>query len=518
MKIVEILDTILQEEIQNKKLGKFLFDRWSNENPGVDENEVEAVYNRFQEIKNKLAPELPQVISFLSRFDGKFGYSLFDPENLKDISKYSYKEIKSLIEEYTPYDEVEEEENEEVFFNDDASEEEKIMRSKDLWFGDRYCIINEGNFRVYDIPNHNVSSKFGFYPESLTHRRWCVTFEKSSSYWQSYRKNRSFYFIIDEEKGRDNSYFISTLQVDKSVPTGFRITSMKNDGDNPFYWDRQASPSSTTTVTSIYPKLERYKNLFNEKPFSEEELKSKSLASLVSETPGSAFEFIRLDRKKKKAYVSNHGVLTKPESWRSMDADLRNTYIRFTENFEYLAKFGNNEFVTEIKKVGVEFRTLDSTLKFIGVKKGTLALFEHFIEFEFDIARRSKNNNNIAVLVSKNTGKYGIHNFTTMDWVTQNGVTYNSKYKILRTTSIKDDKNTPYMVEIFSNSSTIDNNTFYALSPFTDRLRKAYILSADGYNTLEEKMTTNQSQNKNVKQLQNFEPETDVDIKEIKGV
>jgi len=127
MKFNELITDVIYEEIKNKKLFNALLDKWKLEKPNLSPDETEKLITVFQRIQNGLKPEKPQVFSFLSRFDGEHGFEKFDPNNLKDITKYSYQQISFLVGEYT---EDEEEAQGDVFAGKDTKPtEEKIAAS-----------------------------------------------------------------------------------------------------------------------------------------------------------------------------------------------------------------------------------------------------------------------------------------------------------------------------------------------------------------------------------------------------
>jgi len=175
----------------------FIFDKWKLEKPNLSPDETEKLITVFQRIQNGLKPEKPQVFSFLSRFDGEHGFEKFDPNNLKDITKYSYQQISFLVGEYT---EDEEEAQGDVFAGKDTKPtEEKIAASKELWGGEENLIINEDGFRVYSIPDQKTSIKYGYYVETINRSQpssnspWCVTWRQDqgrTNMWGSYRNQR----------------------------------------------------------------------------------------------------------------------------------------------------------------------------------------------------------------------------------------------------------------------------------------------------------------------------------------
>lgn len=527
MKITKLFKKILEEQIANKKLFNGLMAKWREENPELSEEMGEKIFLKFQQIKNGLNPKLPQVNSFLSRFDGNFGYDTFNPDYLKDITKYTYKQIKSLIDEYTPLDELVEYEDADVFDPKDTTPTpEKIEASKDLWFGDRYCIINTDGFRVYDIPDQSVSVKFGYYLEVINktysgaNAPWCVTWRSDQGYtnrWENYRSTdyqRSFYFVIDESKSPDyetnreiNRYYLCALQISPLVTTKYIMTSIKNDGDNSKTWSE---------VINIYPKLANFKELIKIKPFSKDELQQQSLMSKISEAPGQ-FEFRRQEKNVKKAFINGNAILKKPESWKSMDGELKSLYISLTNKTNAFPRFGNYAFLNEIKKVGSDFTLLNNRLKALGLESGVGEIYSELIKTDFKTSRISKETSNIILFQSKTDGSFGIFSKEFGNWYRKGGTTYEPIYKRIKMTTMKDEKNVPYIVETYSQHSTPDEKSFYALFPHSEmQSARAYFLTAEAYTKLLEKMSEEEIKGKKVTTMTGFEPGIDIDIKENK--
>ncbi len=528
MKIEGIFEEILEEEVQNKKLFAALMSRWREDKPDLDENAGERIYNRFQEIKNALNPKLPQVSSFLNRFDGQFGYDLFYSDNLKDITKYSYKQIKSLIDEYTPLDELEHIEDQTVFDPKDTKPtNEKIIASKDLWFGSRDCIINVDGLRVYDIKNQSESIKFGYYVEGVNklynrpNQPWCVTWRKDqgrTNMWGTYRGagyQRSFYFIIDESKSPEvqkneeiSRYYLSALQFSPNTAAKFILTSVKNDGDNTKTWSE---------IVDIYPKLKDFKDLIRNKPYSEDELKEHSIVGRITEAPGQ-FEFRRQEKNLKKSYINNGGVLQNPLSWIAMDGELKAIYINATNAGNAVSRFGNYQFLNEVRKVGNDWTLLNNRLKNVGLQNGVGTIFSHLIKNDYKPGRISLNNPNIVIYISKTDGKYGIFHLGHGDWYKMGSTVYEPIYSKIRSQGILDQNNKPYLLEIFGVGNTENDKSFYSVFPVEGVSAKSYLLSHDGFLKLTEKMSEVENRGKKSQQIGDFQPDSDVDIKEIKGV
>jgi hypothetical protein len=446
MKFQELIFGALTEEIKNKKLLDTLILKWNDEykemNPGATEipqEEVNNVYDGFLKIQGGLRPELPQVITFLNHFDGRFGRSSFDEMNLKDLTKYTYKQIKFLLGEYNEGNPVNV--NVDVFSGKDTKPTpERIEASKELWTGEDNLIFSEGGLRVYEPKNQQTSIRYGYYYHTIYKQAlgypqdypdtnispWCVTWRfddmGKTNLWVSYRsaQKRTFYFVIDENKNITDEYFMSALQNDPTVSSGFRITSLKNNGDTVKTWD---------DIAQIYPQLKNQKSLFVSVPYKEEEEAVKDEIGRINEIIGHEYEFRRQPRNKKVRFIERGGVLTKPESWQSMDEKLRNVYIiqPGLNNNSLLERFSTMNLIKEIKKVERTWKYLDKEIKKFNTR-GVSYLVDKLFENEFTNIRVSIDNPSIFLYKSKRDDKVGIFDSRTFDWLELGGKTYSNKY------------------------------------------------------------------------------------------
>jgi hypothetical protein len=507
MKFNEILKNYLVEDVQNKRLFALLMNKWKEQKPNIDETEGEFLYNEFRKIQNGLSPNRPQVISFLTRFDGSFGLEKFEPENLKDITKYTYKQIRFLIDEYRD-DELNIDQRDVFAGKDTKPTEEKIEASKNLWFGSDYNIINSDGFRVYAIPDQKTSVKFGYYVEVIhksfgRNQPWCVTWrpdqQNRTNMWGNYRNERTFYFVIDESKGPEDKYYLGALQRDNSTTSGYRITSVLNDGDTIMNWDE---------VLRIYPKLAQYKDLISVKPFTQEELEEKNIVGRVTETTGSEFEFKRMPREIKRAYINNNGVLKKSDSWKSMDEKLRNLYVLTTIRDNLKDKFSNFEFVNEVKKIGSEWTLLDNKLKQLGYSDGVAYLMTSLLKNEFRLRRTSLDNPQIKIMESKVNGLVGVYHAKIGDWLKHEGIKYEPLFREIDSdVYFANEDDTSYFVETYKKES--EDIKFYAVYPTETQTGECHIISSKKWEELSKILDT---------EKRKISPDTDVDIKEIRRV
>jgi hemin uptake protein HemP len=475
MKFTEILFSTLTEEVKNKKLFNTLMDKWRTEKPNITDEEGEELFNLFGRIQGNLRPDLPQVFTFLNRYDGEHGYQRFEPNTLKDITKYTYGQLKFLLDEYN----TDVRRTEDVFAGKDtAPSPERIDASKNLWFGSNNIILDKDGLRVYDIADQQMSIRYGYYYHTVFKNAigrpdasdreispWCVTWRPDmgkSNMWGNYRsQGRSFYFVIDENKSVDDQYYMSALQRDPSASTGFILTSMMNNGDNRVSWE---------DITRIYPQLNGEKDIIKPKPYSQDELSLKDIVGQITERPGNRYEFKRMERELKQAYIQNGGALQKADSWKSMDSSLRNLYILYPNLNEYTVKerYNNFDFMNEIRKVGNEFNLLDRTLKQKGIKDGAAYILDYLMSNEFKVARISADNKNIRIYESKINGKSGLYNISKNSWVESNGVTYEPMYVHIDTDMYNDSEGETYVVEVYSKSGTPTDDSFYSLYLFGD--------------------------------------------------
>jgi hypothetical protein len=510
MKIQSLIQELLFEEIKNKKLFDFLLEKWFGKDPSEQQKiEAEQLVTRFQEVQNGLSLNRPQVVTFLHRFDGQHGSEKFNPDLIKDIKAYKIDQIRSLVDEYTDTDvEI----GGDVFSGKDtAPTPQRIEASQMMWNGDENLIVNNGGVRVYDIKDQKMSIKYGYFVEKVNKEQgnrtypWCVTWRPDqgrSNMWGNYRNERSFYFVIDENKDPNSDrYYLGALQKDTSVNDGFRLTSVANDGDNVMTWDG---------VVNIYPQLKDFKNLIVPKKFSQDELTIKNEVGQITEREGSPYEFKRVSKQLKKAYIDNFGSLKKPESWQSMNEKLRALYISVTRQQDITDKFSNFAFVNEIKKVGSEFTLLDNKLKQLGREDGVGFLFDNLMKSEFEVARVSIDNPSIRLYRSKFNGNFGLYHSKNVNWVKIGDVKYEPNYKEIDVSPYFDTEGNSYLLETFSTSFNVDHTSLFSIYPIDNDNTSGHFLTFNGWNKLKEKLTPEDEST-----LKDFNPERDVDIKEI---
>lgn len=568
MNIQDLVYDVIVEEVKNKKLFNFLLKKWYGDNPTPEQiQQTENDLTLFFEKQHGMTSKNPAVISFLHRWDGQHGLGVkvpdldengvqkrndnnepmfklapFKLEDIKDPVQFTLEQFEDFLHEYKDATLTAGDEDE--FKGKLESTPAKVTASKKLWDSDRDVVLNEEGFKVHFVSDARESIKYGFYQQKMAEKyggvQWCVTgrntSDSRSNLWGTYRPRRTFWFVIDESKNPiDNpnkevyKYHICALQYcerDQGY-TGFKMTSMLNDGDIPKSWEE---------VVRIYPQLAEHRDMFEYVAYDEAELFDRNMANRLTEAPG-RHEFARQRRELKKAYLDGGGVISTEKSWMSMDTNLRNLYILTVTARDAVDKFSSYELMSAIKKVGNEFRLLDNTLKSVGSRQdqngrisnqsladlGVAYIYQHLMEHEFITARASIDNPKIRLYKSKKTKKtFGLYNLGKIDWVIHEGIKFEPHYTEMDTILYLDDNDKKYLVEIYvvGENGPVDNRSLYCVYPIEDdnELVGGHFIGARQWAEIEgTKMRPKDEENDDddSRRFSNLNPETDVDIKEM---
>lgn len=521
MKIRDLVyDLVIEAEMSQKRREaiqkdlNLLREKWGDR---FSPQEIEKYYEWFEKTKNNFNIQLPQWRSFLYRFDGEHGYSKFDVANIKEITRYTAQQIKSIYDEYNPVI-AGEENNATVFSSKDRKPTpEKIEASKELWYGNNNLIYENDGFRVYDINNQQTSINYGYYlktmhepPYNFGGGQWCTTWWDENNYYPSKRPNRSFYFVIDESKHPEkvsnqdvSKYYLGALQAMKNGT--FALTDITNPGEPTYTVDK---------LLQIYPKLSEVLDRLTFKPYDEEtELIIKNTISKINEIPGNRYEYKRLDREFRAQYIAQGGTLQTAESWRVTDKQLRNMYIMNTTDRNIHDRFSTYELYMELSES--DKNTLSRRIGQLFPGKTLSLIVEDVMKKEFAVGNVSIDNPDILLYKSIKTHKFGLYHAKHSDWLTFNGVKYESFYSKIDETVYVDDDGNMYVVETYSKSGQPDDSSFYCVQPsdMENENVPAHFISPQAFEKLKEKIHLSGEGFSNVT---DFSPEDDVDLKEIK--
>jgi hypothetical protein len=599
MKIQELIYDVLTEEVKNKKQFSFLLKKWYGDNPTPEQiKEAEDNLTLFFEKKDGFTLKNPGVNSFLLRWNGKHGKGVIAPklddqgapmfdqnrrvittlipfkiEDIKDPGRYTLDQFVDFIEEFKEQDLAPEEDE---FQGKMVLTDKKIEASRKLWVGGRDTVINEDGFKVKFIPNARISVMYGFYQQHLVkkllgadtagrngeRRQWCVTGRNSedsrTNLWGTYRTplerryervpRRTFWFIYDESKNPqvvDNpstqKYYLSALQycVNDYGYTGFKITSLFNDGDDPFTWNQ---------IVAIYPQLDgREAEFARYEEFEESELLGNNQLTRINETEGSEGDFAAQKRSTKKAYIESGGTLKSERSWMFLDDKLKNLYIVGSTAADIEDKFQSEQLIKAIKKSGEYINLLDNHIKSSGARLndnnrmtnqsmadlGVGIIYKKIISEHYAVAKTSLDNKKIQLLESKKNkinGKplCGLYHFGYDAWMIFDGVKYEAEYVNDGLRAFIDDEGQSYLVYTYlhKDSNQVDDKTLYAIfvskpedveDPENDpNVLLVHFISAKQFDILKQRIHEKEDgDDEDYDRFSNFDPETDVDIKEI---
>jgi len=549
MKVCEIVDDLLVEAI-SKNLYNELHNIWVNRinelNPNISNEDlyekINFIYEQFKTKQEGLSPNRPQVVAFLHRYDGSTVQRTpyFDPKNLKMIGKYTYDQVVFLLGEYdinVDNKSLKNDTENPIFLVGGRTNrvngkwpEEKIKASYDLWTGRDNLVFEEGTLRIYNPGDQKTAYNYGYYMGSLSDKlgtpQWCVT-QPGGNWWNNYRNRRTFYFVIDDSKDKDNNKFcLSALQIcisDDDSSTGFKLTSVRNDGDV------SMTPGE---IYNIYPQLrgklnksqiqnDDYIFKFIKYNSSNELLNGDDPLNLINETPGSPHEFAIQSIETKRRYINTVRPLSKPKSWQVIDTSLREAYIGHTDRANVDNRFMMFDFVGEIKKNNNDFNRLKHRLEIIGYG-GIAALYAKLMT-SFRVYLRNKINPNIVIYYNTNNNKYGIFNVDKAEWVQNNGIKYEPNFNNIGIKTYRDENDKRGFVQEFSTSGPDSSTSFYSIIPEEGgKKQPGFFLSHKQFEELKENehITTIEKKLGLIKSLQHsikgFDPETHSDIKEIK--
>ena len=532
MKINDVLVNFLLEEFQNKKLLNACILKWFGQEPTQQQNErADYLLTKYYELKvgNKLNTKNPSIRTFINRFPN------FNVEGLPLATSYSLEEMEFLIDEFfgdTGSNPADNEIPEVLRGKNLRPNDERIEASKSLWFAkNRFLVVDEGDFRVYQIPDRSTSINYGYYEGYMsdlpfyknaqsTVMQWCTTrYEVNNNLYGSYRtgsKERTFYFVIDETKSPDvetnpkkAQYYLSALQTAKDSPTGYRLTTILNDGTDHVMTEEQ--------LINIYPKLRGHFDKIRpiQYDLTTELGESADIVDMITENPGSQYEFSKIQSRFKKAYIDRGKPIETIKSWDSMDENLKNAYINITdaENAQDRFKETLFNYIKTNSSNKSALKSLDNRLKIVGLD-GIKYLNKKIIENTYKPYRKCKMSSDIEIFVTyTNPKRYGIYNILKAEWLNQNGKIYQPEYRDPTTTVFRspDDPTKRYIVEIYNKSSQPSDDSFVSLYLNTDRAVKGIFMSYGSWLKLKENERLHK-EGENV----DVDVEKHGDIKEIK--
>ncbi len=514
MKFTNIVYDMIVEEVKNKSLINSLLAKWQTENESLTYQDVESIYEKFAgRIQNGIRLDKPEILTFLNHFDGVHTKPKFprEPNLLKDITKYTYAQIIFLIDEYGLGDGGVEQIDRFRIGNDVEPNEEIIEASKELWSSDKNAVINENGFRMYGVPDQATAIKYGYYegemakkihrlfPQEYGFNQWCVTrYRINSNLWSSYRSRRyTFYFAIDDnrnfnvqpQEGEEvetpkfnyAKYYLSAIIVLDGSASNFKIADLQNNNEYDITWEK---------LIQIFPALDGKRELFKWKEYNEDEelVNPSDIRNKINEDRNSPWWFARMTKANKAAYIQNQGTLREPDSWLSMDEDLRKLYIDTSTRNNVLDKFKSRAFLRTILSIPANKKSLERRLGILGFENGLNVIVDNIIRNDFEPYRTSMDNPNLVIYESRGDGKYAIYNTLTLSPLVKDGVDYDAFYSLIKTLAYTDKNGTLYYIEVFSKTNQVDDESFYSIMIPSVDIAKCHILTAKQWENVDGKI------------------------------
>lgn len=503
-----------------------LAQKWRQDVPSLTDEQATVIYLKYREVLPLIKNEKQaSVVSFLYRGQGRYTFN-----DLRDISNVRIKDLADFLKEIVKYDapigdNVTNADKEKIridaIFNQrtdkgtDGITPEKIELSKKMWEGNENLIIDEGDFRVYWAPNKVFAMRMGYYyqeklRELMVHNvdnnlsrtnvnPWCIVSRSTaqtvyyknreilngvSNQYPMYRRNDSYYFVIDESKdlfGKNGEYYIGALLADRN--NNFQLASMYNGQKDITHED----------LFKIYPKLRGHLDKLVYHPYDEtkeiNDGKPISILDRINEVEGSPFAFWMQGPDEKAQYINDNRVIRNPKSWETLVDELRTEYIARMTADDAISRINTYEFMKAIIKSGNVWKNrLDYKLKTLNLS-GIGHLVENFMIREFVLDFTGKKNPNIKIYKSKATKKYGIYDLNNVDWIQRDGVTYEPefiKHVIPYPDGDLEDLSNDKIYTVVEFASP--NAKFYTLNDMDDKPEIVYILSDRKYNELREKL------------------------------
>jgi len=433
-----------------------------------DENGERTLKPGIVILKNKI--KQGEIIHFL-RINPNF-----DPNSLKDINRYSLKEIKDLLDSYnkdfieTKKPVIEKSEYEtlmDLFAKKNyETDSNKVKESYEkLWKGKHSLLYENDGFRVYSIADAQQSAVFGFYLASISLKfqylhnqrderiknpkndplytggfsRWCIT-NPSLGYYCTYRRRsgdpRTFYFIIDESKNPfhgneleskeeflsnksnynitlDSLNYLVALNV---LPNGFAFSNISNANPEPRITKEK--------LLEIFPKLndtigdKKVLDLLTFRTYSEKENNvhgvSKDPITLMDDTQdiNSQYHFLNLSPQTRLQYINAGKFITKESSWDVMSSEMRKAYITNTTSENATERFSTFELLNAAKASNLS-ELKDTLITLSGDPNGLSNLNKNLIITKYVSFHKNIKNNKINI------------------WQTNNGTSSETRYGIL---------------------------------------------------------------------------------------
>jgi hypothetical protein len=270
LKLTQLLNEYAQKVVND------LIKKYKVENPNLTDDDIETIkkdyINRFEELKDS-----PKVVE-------------------KDITQYSFQQLKKLVDSFPP--------------------KKEKSSNNNVEFSQTELIYNKPPLQIYHGSNEKTCIKIkGDFPSS-----WCVSRSIGGNMYNTYRyagTEPSFYFVKNIDRLNriteieDDLYCFFVIQFNNQGK--YIVTNAKNDGDREMSWN---------DILKIEPLLQGTESLFKNVPLTDEEREYyRRFGNGIEDE-----EYKDLSYKEKKIYISITRELS-DEKFKITPNDLINDYI-----------------------------------------------------------------------------------------------------------------------------------------------------------------------------------------------
>ena len=441
---------------------------WKNENRHITIHEIDDTINFFNGRKNNLRPfqgtlgdpdinNMPEITSFKQRFPE------FPSENiqvLKDITQYTWEQLEFLSDRFSNADAVLEIDGE----LDGITFEERLNSALKIWenFPKSQKIIDQNNVTVIRVESKDDSIILGKLQHLLVGffggAKWCITYGGSDSnrtnLYTSYRKDKSFYFILDKNKSLSDVDYLAAIYTEKNIPNEYSITRRSN---SPHF----ESGKSWEDLVYIWPELKGKQSLIV--PFGETQKERLSVTlDKINFTIGSRNDLAIQTKQIQKTYVDSGRSIQSTRVFLSLSKELQKIYVAKTtlEDFKtrFICRDTNNPFklLNTLRQNQSLYKFLDEfVLKTqLGVKNGVFTIKGSILKLNYKPDFTSDDG---VLRIFKTNETYGVINIENLQWLKP--IEYmREKYTVVF------NKGKSFMV--FKHIGLYNDDIFYWIIPF----------------------------------------------------
>jgi len=420
--------------------------KWSAENPGLTEDQMDDALGFFNIRRDGLRPyhpyghreegrhyiNVPEITTIAARFPTMIPVlenksSLFDlkqyPWDVMDFWMLFIREENALIDE------------ENIVPGTKLPIDEQLALAKERWQEPANRIVNEDGLIVYKIESKNESIALGSIQRILNIKRkqegnsrgqayWCTTVPLNdrgrSNLWTNYRPSDAFYYVWDQNKDDQDPHYCASIQSKQNGSYG--LVDLYNSTTTGHDWNY---------LVGIYPQLQGKQQFF---PWFGTTRKERSDLTIdqISMTIGHKFYFGSIAKSWQYAYVDSGRHVPDVTSFLTMDRKTRKLYVDKTTklNNDLQTRFVCNDPNTPFRILDILrletkpddlHKLLEHKLRILEVPDGVLAIKKLIIGTNWRRWLTDEKTNNTIIApqtnkLDKNT-RFGVINVENAEFV-----------------------------------------------------------------------------------------------------